>query len=82
LNPIHIGSAVDAMHHNDVQAEYDAIQAYNQGIARASEIGDNGTRDLLESILTEEEGHADWLEAQLDQIDQIGLQNYLVEQID
>jgi bacterioferritin len=82
LNPIHIGSTIDAMHHNDLQAEYDAIKDYNEGIARASEIGDNGTRNLLESILTDEEGHADWIEAQLDQIDQMGFQKYLVEQID
>jgi bacterioferritin len=82
LNPIHIGAAVEAMHGNDVQAEYDAIKMYNKGIAQAVELGDNGTRDLLEEILTDEEEHADWLEAQLDQIEQIGIQNYLVEQID
>jgi bacterioferritin len=82
LNPIHIGAAVDGMHRNDLQAEYDAVNAYNRGIAQATEVGDNGTRELLESILTDEETHADWLEAQLDQIDQLGFQNYLVEQID
>lgn len=82
LNPIHIGAAVDAIHHNDLQAEYDAINEYNRGIARAVEVGDNGTRDLLTSILTQEEEHADFIEAQLDQIDQMSIQNYLVEQID
>ena len=82
LNAIHIGADVEAMHHNDSQAEYDAIKAYNQGIALAVELGDNGTRDLLESILTDEEEHVDWLEAQLDQIGQMGIQIYLVEQLD
>ncbi|MRR36715.1 bacterioferritin, partial [bacterium] len=46
------------------------------------EVGDNGTRELLESILKDEEAHIDQLEAQLDQIRQMGAQNYLVEQID
>jgi len=48
----------------------------------AAELGDNGTRELLESILKDEEDHIDWIEAQLDQINQMGLQNYLVEQTD
>lgn len=46
------------------------------------EVGDNGTRELLESILRDEEGHVDWIEAQLDQISQIGIKNYLAGQID
>ena len=47
----------------------------------AVEVADNGTRELLESILTDEEEHVDWLEAQLDQVEQIGIQHYLVEQL-
>jgi bacterioferritin len=43
--------------------------------------GDNGTHQLLKSILVDEEEHIDWIEAQLDQIKQMGIQNYLVEQI-
>jgi bacterioferritin len=57
-----------------------AVKAYNEGIRLAVEAGDNGTRTLLEAILTDEEDHVDWLEAQLDQIKQIGIQNYLTEQ--
>lgn len=82
LNKIHIGAEVQAQIQNDVEAETVAIRAYNDGIRVAVEVGDNGTRDLLEEILGDEETHLDWLEAQLAQIEQIGIQNYLVEQID
>ncbi len=80
LNEIQIGSDVKAQFESDLAAEQMAVRAYNEGIRLAVEAGDNGTRTLLESILTDEEDHVDWLEAQLDQIKQIGIQNYLPEQ--
>ncbi len=70
------------MHQNDRVAEEGAIKGYNESIRLAVEVGDNGTRELFESILKEEEDHIDGLEAQLDQITQMGPQNYLVEQLD
>jgi bacterioferritin len=82
LNKITIGAEVESQLKNDWAAEEGAVKAYNEGIRLAVEIGDNGTRELLESILTDEEDHIDWIEAQLDQIKQMGIQNYLVEQID
>jgi bacterioferritin len=82
LNKIHIGNEVAKMHKNDHAAETAAIRGYNESIRLAVEVGDNGTRELLESILKEEEEHIDLIEAQIDQIAQIGVQNYLVEQID
>lgn len=80
LNKIMIGAAVEAQHNNDHKSESDAIVAYNEGIRLAGELDDNGTKELLESILTDEESHIDWLESQLDQISQMGIQNYLSEQ--
>jgi bacterioferritin len=82
LSPITIGPDVEAQIRNDLTAELGAVTAYNDGIRLAVEVGDNGTRELLEEILADEEDHIDWLEAQLDQIEQMGIQNYLVEQID
>ena len=82
LNKINIGPEVEAQIKNDWAAEEGAIKAYNDDIRLAVEVGDNGTRELLESILKDEEAHIDWLEAQLDQIKQMGIQNYLVEQVD
>lgn len=81
LNKMHIGAEVPNMHQNDHTAEAEAIKGYNESIRLAVEVGDNGTRELLEAILKEEEEHIDLIEAQLDQIKQVGLQNYLVEQI-
>ena len=82
LKDIHIGAEIEGQLRNDLDAEAGAVKAYNDGIKLAVEVGDNGTRELLETILKDEEEHLDWLEAQLDQIDQMGIQNYLVEQID
>lgn len=82
LNNINIGATVAAQHENDCAAEEMAIKAYNDGIKLAVDLGDNGTRDLLEEILEEEEVHIDWIEAQLDQIEQMGLQVYLGVQLE
>ena len=79
LNKINIGGDVLAQLKNDHAAEVVAINGYNKGIKQAVELGDNGTRELLEGILVDEEAHIDWIEAQLDQIDQMGIQLYLVE---
>jgi bacterioferritin len=82
LKTIFIGKTVEAQFKNDLNAETDAVRAYNEGIRQAREEGDNGTRDLLESILKDEEDHLDWLEAQIFQIEKMGLSLYLVEQLD
>ncbi|MGA2732481.1 MAG: bacterioferritin [Syntrophobacteraceae bacterium] len=82
LKKISIGAEVPAQHQNDWDAEDGAIKSYNDGIRLALELGDNGSRELMDSILKDEEAHIDWIEAQLDEIKQMGVQNYLVEQID
>ncbi len=82
LAGIHIGAEVPAMHAHDLDAELGAVKNYNGSIRVAREAGDDGSRAVFEAILEDEEDHVDWLEAQLFQIQQIGLQNYLVEQIE
>jgi len=81
LNKIHIGDNVETFHKNDWEAENGAIQAYNDAIKLSVEVGDNGTREMLEDILKDEEDHIDWIEAQLDQIKQMSIQLYLAEQL-
>ncbi len=81
LNKLHVGDAVDVQFRFDHESEIGAVKLYNDGIRLAVEVGDNGTRELFETILKDEENHVDWLESQLDQIDQMGLPNYLTEQV-
>jgi bacterioferritin len=81
LGKLSIGDSVEKMHKHDWAAENDAVQKYNESIRIAAELGDNGTKELLEAILKEEEEHIDWIEAQQDQIKQVGIQVYLGEQI-
>jgi bacterioferritin len=81
LNKIHIGGDVEAMHKNGQTAEIDAIKAYNAGMKKCTDAADNGSRELLKELLKDEEVHLDWLEAQLDQIKQMGIQTYLVDQL-
>ena len=81
LNKMHIGEDVEAHHKNDWKAEHGAILAYNEAIQLAVEVSDNGTREMLEGILKDEENHIDWIEAQLEQIKQMSIQVYLSEQM-
>jgi bacterioferritin len=81
LNPMHIGNSVEDQLAHDHEAEAGAVANYNAAIQKVSELGDHGTRDLLTTILTEEEAHIDWLEAQKDQIAQMGIQLYLSLQV-
>ena len=80
LNQIHIGPTVPEIIENDYQAEVSAVEAYNAAIGLAHEVADQGSVDLLIKILKDEERHADWGEAQQDQIEQMGLENYLTNQ--
>ncbi|MEJ5200214.1 MAG: bacterioferritin [Anaerolineae bacterium] len=82
LNPLHIGETVLDQLKSDLGAEQTAVKLYNDAVKQAVEVGDNGTRAMLESILKDEEDHLDWLESQLDQIEQMGIQNYLAQQVD
>jgi len=80
LNPMKIGKTVQEMINNDNGDELDAVLAYNNAIKLARETGDQGTADLLTKILKMEEGHVDWAEIQRAQIEQMGMENYLVNQ--
>ena len=80
LNRMNIAATVPDMVQADEDAENGAIKAYNDTIAAAVQLGDNGTREMIAKILQDEERHVDWAEVQREQIAQMGLQNYLANQ--
>jgi len=81
LASVRVGENPIEQHRLDLALETEAIQRLNEAIALCRDKGDNGTRELLEDILTDEERGADWLEAQLHIVDEIGAERYLAEQI-
>ena len=81
LKAISIGQSVKEMVMRDHESEQGAVKGYNDAIRIALDEADNGTRELFESILKDEEAHIDWLEAQRDQIEQMGIENYLTTQV-
>jgi bacterioferritin len=78
---INIGQTLADQLKNDLQLEYDAVKRLNSGIETCVNAGDNGSRELLEKILIDEEHHIDWLEGQLHAIREMGIQNYLSQQL-
>jgi bacterioferritin len=79
--PVKVGEDPVEQHRLDLEVEYDAVKRLNAGIATCRDKGDNGSRELLEMILRQEEEGIDWLEAQLHLVETIGKERYLAEQM-
>jgi len=78
---INIGQNVKQQLENDLQLEYTAVKRLNDGIKACVTAADNGSRELLEKILVDEEHHIDYLEAQLHALEEMGYENYLAQLI-
>jgi bacterioferritin len=76
-----IGQNVQAQFESDLKLEIGAVAMYNRAIRVSSEEGDNASSDLFQRLLKDEEAHADWREAQLHQIKEIGYERYLSQQV-
>ena len=76
-----VGKDVKGQLASDLKLERGAVDAYNKGIEICRKNSDNATADFLKDILKDEEMHVDFLETQLGLIDQLGYENYLVEQM-
>ena len=78
---INIGQNLKQQLQNDLDLEYTAVKRLNDGIKACVAAGDNGSRELLEKILLDEEHHIDWLEGQLYMIKEMTYENYLSQQM-
>jgi bacterioferritin len=77
---LNVGGNVRGMIESDLKLEVSAVKQYNAAVQVATEEKDNGSRDLLVTLLKDEEDHVDWLEAQLHQIQEMGYERYLTIQ--
>lgn len=81
MNPVRVGENPIEQHELDLALEVEAVQRLNNAVTLAREKVDNGSRDLLEEILKEEEESVDWHEAQLHLVQEVGRERYLAEMI-
>lgn len=81
MNPVRVGENPIEQHELDLALEVEAVHRLNKAVALAREKADNGSRDLLEEILKEEEDSVDWHEAQLHLVQEVGRERYLAEMI-
>lgn len=80
-DPIRIGRNVKEQFDNDLALEMAALDVMRRGVRLCLEGGDDATRELLEHMIKDEEHHINWIEAQKHQINEIGYENYLAQQI-
>jgi bacterioferritin len=81
LGPIKIGKNVKAQLDNDLALELAAVKHLNGAILHATQVGDNASRALFGEILKDEEEHVDYLEGQLHALGEMGIENYLAQQL-
>lgn len=78
---ITVGETVQEQLELDLKMEYDAVDRFRKGVKLCRDEGDITSADLLETMLASEETHVDWLETQLQLIEQIGTKHYLAQQL-
>ena len=81
LMQLSVGKNVKEQLESDLKLEIAAVAMYNRHIRLARDEGDNTSRELFERLLKDEEEHVDWLEAQVYQIQEMGYERYLSQQV-
>jgi bacterioferritin len=81
LNTVHVGEEVPEQFKLDLKAEQEMLKLLSDGVVHCTKMGDFTTRHMLEDMAKDVDAHIDWIETQMETIKQIGLENYLAEQI-
>ncbi len=81
LGTVNVGETVPEQFKADLKAEQDMLKMLSDGIAHCTKVGDYTTRHMLEDMAKDVDAHIDWIETQQELIKQVGLENYLSEQI-
>jgi bacterioferritin len=81
MNTVHVGETVPEQFKLDLKAEQEMLTLLNEGIVNCAKVSDFTTRHMLEDMAKDVDAHIDWIETQLETIKQVGLENYLAEQI-
>ncbi len=81
LGTVRVGETVPEQFASDLKSEQEMLKILSDGVAHCTKVGDYTTRHMLEDMVKDVDKHIDWIETQLDTIKQVGLENYLSEQI-
>ncbi len=81
LGPVKIGESVEENLQVDLESEMAVLETLSEAITHCEQVGDFGTREMLEDMVREEEEHIDWLETQQETIRQVGIEHYLAQNI-
>ena len=81
MNAVQVGETVPEQFKLDLKAEQEMLTLLNEGVVHCTKVTDFTTRHMLEDMAKDVDGHIDWIETQLETIKQVGLENYLAEQI-
>lgn len=81
LGTVQVGETVPEQFQADLKAEHEMLRQHTEAIAHCTKVGDYTTRHMLEDMVKDVDEHINWIETQLETIKQVGLENYLSEQI-
>jgi bacterioferritin len=76
-----LGENVQRQMEINLEDEHDAVRQYNDAVKICADVKDDGSRSLFETMIGDEERHVEYLEAQIHSIEEMGVANYLTQQL-